>query len=384
MARIHTAFLTVALLACLGCVSTSEQLYRALEAGDTAKARSLIRPSVAVNTRYLHGNTPLHIAALHGRDAEIELLLQNGADVNARNQEGDTPLHDAALNLHIAAAELLIARGADVNAADNGGRTPIFEVARSGGLHLVTILVGRGAIIAKTGLTPLNAAAGGTPHRGSRSHEELVRYFLDKGVDPNAQGSCGFCLGDCGCTALHAAAFQAGKGVLSLLIERGAVVDARDPGGLTPLFHAALGGNAEAAAFLIAKGADVHARDKSGRTALHVAVRLNNLAGWGSNSEVVKLLLANGAEVNARDGRECTPLHDAVFHIGAGFGKRWDNPDTVRALLEGGADVAAKDRQGRTPLSLVATSLQQSSQPPTAEDKEILRLLQEHANRLPK
>ena len=85
-----------------------------------------------------------------------------------------------------------------------------------------------------------------------------------------------------GRTSLHYAA-QEGCGVAAL-VNRGADVNARRNGGLTPLMDAARKGQLEAARTLVAAGADVNAADDSGDTALMKAA-------FGKNELVIKYLL---------------------------------------------------------------------------------------------
>jgi ankyrin repeat protein len=97
----------------------------------------------------------------------------------------------------------------------------------------------------------------------------------------------------------------AGSGTLEALkqnLATGINVDAREPaGGSTPLIVAALFGRTEAATLLIQKGANINARKNDGATALHVAA-------FFCQPDTVQLLLDKGAGVSAKNNSDATPL----------------------------------------------------------------------------
>jgi ankyrin repeat protein len=98
----------------------------------------------------------------------------------------------------------------------------------------------------------------------------------------------------------------------------------------TPLHWAAEHGLYSIAEQLIRNGAIVNAPDEFGRTPLHLAV---------AYVDVVALLLSSGADADATDMFSRTPLHAALPYPGA-----------VAALIEAGADITAEDFLGDTPL----------------------------------
>lgn len=162
---------------------------------------------------------------------------------------------------------------------------------------------------------------------------------------------------------IHAAARAGDAAKVKALLEADPrLLEERDEAGLTPLLAAAaasLPEPAESSPYLVVipeygaklqaeymrqpdvvtvlldAGAVFDARDKDDYTALHWAAMRGNRA-------IVELLLAKGAAVNAADRTfRATPLHMAV---------RAGHPGSVEALLNGRASVATKDKYGKTPV----------------------------------
>jgi ankyrin repeat protein len=98
----------------------------------------------------------------------------------------------------------------------------------------------------------------------------------------------------------------------------------------TPLHWAAENALLRIAEGLIANGAVVNAPDQFGRTPLHRAV---------ASVAMVEFLIESGADVNAVDAFGRTPLHLALAY-----------PETVELLLAADADLTAEDFIGNTPL----------------------------------
>lgn len=147
-----------------------------------------------------------------------------------------------------------------------------------------------------------------------------------------------------GHTLLHSAATGADPGVVAMLLELGAEVDARDELGHTPLAHLSNrlcdpastppDDGSRAATHLIAAGADVNARCGVERqTPLHMAARRGNVP-------LGRLLIAHGAELDARSTQGETPLHRAVSCNQVAF---------AAFLLHSGADAHLPDGKGKTP-----------------------------------
>ncbi|KAJ4720321.1 ADP-ribosylation factor GTPase-activating protein AGD3 [Melia azedarach] len=78
-----------------------------------------------------------------------------------------------------------------------------------------------------------------------------------------------------GCTLLHLACETADIGMLELLLQYGANINASDSRGQTPLHRCILRGKATFAKLLLSRGADPRAVNREGKTALEMAVESN-------------------------------------------------------------------------------------------------------------
>jgi len=188
-----------------------------------------------------------------------------------------------------------------------------------------------------------------------------LRHILDQGgnVEDKAKDWYGY-------TPLNRAAEHGHMKVLSLLLDRGADIEAKDNDGNTPLLWA-INSQTEALVFLLDRGADIEAKDSLGMTALqwvssnglteHLTALLDrgadiqskNNGGLTSlhhaacvgHTEIVMLLLDRGADIETKGNCGSAPLHSAAS---AG------QTDTAILLLDRGADIKAKNNDGGTPL----------------------------------
>jgi ankyrin repeat protein len=223
----------------------------------------------------------------------------------------------------------------------------------------------------RTGATPLlNAAAVGSV--------ETMTLLLGRGADVNARSAAG-------ATALMWAANDAAK--VRLLIDRGADVNVVTESGRTALLLAALSDqSADIVRLLLSRGANPRAIDAGGMTTLLGASVGNDTesirqlldagvnpntgdgvgftpliwAAWKGNHDAVRLLLARGADVNAQSGPPFGKVKNGITALGHFTPLIEAAPyapfELVQTLVDAGANVNAKEARGLTPLMLVAAT----------------------------
>lgn len=167
-----------------------------------------------------------------------------------------------------------------------------------------------------------------------------VERLLAEGTNPDVPDHDGT-------TAVHYAALNADRVILTMLLEAGGNPNAVDQQGFVPLHFAAAFEFFEpdsqvAIRVLLDHGADPDRSNNSGQTPLHLAARRHQ-----SDLSIFHLLDA-GARANRPDGRGDTPLHYAVSRHSKFSG------DVVQALVDRGADGSRVGAEGETPLQRFA------------------------------
>ncbi|CAD5215903.1 unnamed protein product [Bursaphelenchus xylophilus] len=226
-------------------------------------------------------------ACVSGDEEEVAELLSKGANVNTTTIDGVTALHQSVIDGNFDMVKFLVEHGADINAQDNEGWTPLHAAVCCGNINIVEYLCDRGSDITITNTDkelPVDLA-----------EDDKMKQYLEEKMERNgltAEECRGreekVMLKDCmdwirngayldkphprtGATALHVAASKGYNKLISLLVQAGADVNARDFEGWTPLHAAAHWSEKEACRILISRGADVNAESITGQNVLRVA-----------------------------------------------------------------------------------------------------------------
>jgi ankyrin repeat protein len=162
--------------------------------------------------------TPL-VAALSGKHFEVaELLHRNGADIDVRDSAEDTPLREACQAGILDIVQWLLNHGADANAQGPHNYPPLIAAAYHGHLEEVQVLIEHSADIhirdRFSGMAPLHAAAGSV-FGTHRDRVDIMQVLLDHGAIIDAEDNNGR-------TPLQLALEEGGDDVATWLKEHGA------------------------------------------------------------------------------------------------------------------------------------------------------------------
>ena len=163
----------------LSGIGGSDQLLKAVDDGDTATVKKLLKSGVDPSVESYQGTPAICSAAMKLAYPIVKLLLKAGADPNAYDpRNGVTPLAAAITGLNSSSAkdntvkELLV-NGAKVSLKDVG------HLCANGNLKLVKL------ILDNTNLKPTSDLLWNASRFMTDGNLEVIEYLLEIGIDPN-------------------------------------------------------------------------------------------------------------------------------------------------------------------------------------------------------
>lgn len=279
------------------------------------------------------GNNSMHSAVAANRVDLVELLLVEVNDIDQQNNRQENALHIAALkNVATDIIGLLLTRNIDIDAQNIEGNNALHCALQSADFsNTATLaLLLEAALERKEYINRRNSSGQNVLHIAMLNNLSLyiIKYLVANGAIVQA-------LDLSGCTPLHlgAKSKDVNYATLQYLLAKGLRIDQQDKNGLTALHYAvAAGGKASLIDFLLRAGANHNIANYSGATTLNLAIHQD------ADLDVIELLINFGANIE-EETQGLSPLVIAILK---------GNAQAVKLLLSVGANVA--QNSNKSPL----------------------------------
>ena len=210
------------------------------------------------------GWNTLHLAAQGGDTDIISLIHTHLRNIESKTGEGETPLMVAAWHGKLHAVKWFLEKGATVACECNDGWNTLHCAAQGGDTDIISLIhTHLPNIESKTGEgeTPLMVAA-----LNGKLH--AVKWFLEKGATVACECNNGW-------NTLHCAAYCGDPDIIDLILTQLPDIESKTGNGETPLIIAVLHGKLQGVKCLLERGANPSAKDNDGQDSLHHALSLD-------------------------------------------------------------------------------------------------------------
>lgn len=263
-------------------------IHWAASRGNVEVIEYLLSKGAKTNNQDSHGYSPLNFAAAGGQTNTkvYDLFIKNGVDLKK------DLTHDGAnaLLLAVPAAkdftliDYFVSKGLPITSTDANGNTAFNYAVRNGNIQTLKALVAKGV---KYNDNAMIMAAQGS--RGGSNTLPVYQYLESLKINPNAIGKNGE-------NVLHALVRRPKQEeIINYFVSKGVDINKADNDGTTPFMNAAATNtDVTLLTSLLAQVKNINHVNNKGVSALTLAVRSNT-------PEVVALLIAKGADVNVVD-----------------------------------------------------------------------------------
>lgn len=289
--------------------------------------------SKLINQKNIKGETALYLALNIFSES-----INNYNESLVKKDQKQVDFYNNLQNAYQKIIDALIKAGADLETQDQNGNNYLLLLVAKNDLPAVTKLLqmqGSNKLIDqknKIGETVLHLAMQ-PDKKDKKINKNLVTLLLEKGSYVDAKDNKNK-------TPLHYAVEKNDEDIVNLLmIKYEANGNVKDNESQTPLVIA-IKKNLTPIALNLLKfgGIDKEAIDKDGKTPLHIAIE-------NGNDTVFTKLISDKVNVNAKDKNGKTPLHYAAEQRSILM---------IQILLQNGADVNAKDNNNLTAIEIAA------------------------------
>jgi ankyrin repeat protein len=382
--------------------------FAATALGDTNQMMRLVSTDKnVVLARDCASQTLLHWAVQNDLLPMTKFWLEAGASTAATNFAGQTALHLAAAKGLAGHLKILLAAQAPTDVRDTNGWTPLDAAIQAKQTETIRLLLND-----KTTAPRPERAVAISIHEAAASGNITALAVLTETTNRLEARN------ELGLTPLQVAVQHGHLAAAALLVDRGADVNARDPGGNTLLQQILLqdrltiydrpptnwldrmgqdlrqttyvkyltvgqyeqGPNPvlQAASFLLACGVDAKTTNHAGQTAVQLVTEEKISRGIfffdDDRATLLKLLGTGGGNVNETETDGNTALHRAAIGYNDLLGEK------VPALIASGANVNATNLQGRTPLHIAVEKIGSWPTGPGGPNSSLQSLIEAKAN----
>ncbi len=318
----------------------SEPLVYAVSAGqaNTAMFDTFFKAGINVKKKYKNGANLLLLAIANDKDLSISnYLIGKGLSLNEVDEEGNTAFDYAAKGGNIELLKTLLDKGvkptggALIFASQSAGRG-----ASAIGINVYKYLVEDVKIITtftnKMGENVLHGIA------VKANQEEIINYFLAKGVDLNKANLNGV-------TPFMNAVLAGSLPLVKSLLPTVKNINAVNADGESVLTLAVANGSPDLVSFLLANGADVKVVNKAGHNLAYRLVQSYQPNQADAFTEKMNLLVAKGLNVNDSQKDGNTLYHAAIAKA---------DVQLLKKLVDLKININAKNKEGLTALHKAA------------------------------
>lgn len=308
-------------------------LHWAAMRGNVTLMESLVAKGAKGNFVDGHGATPINFAAGGGQQNTkvYDICLAHGADLKKDlNHDGANALLIGVANdKDLALTNYFVSKGLDIKSTDAAGNNAFSYAARAGKIDVLKTLLQKGVPANSNAI--LMAAQGG---RGGANTIEMYQYLESLNLKPTVVGKTGE-------NALHSIVRKPKQEeIIKYFLDKGVDVNKADENGNTVFMNAAAS-NRETTALdiLLPKVKDINQGNSKGVSALAMAVRSNS-------PEIIGYLIGKGTDINTTDKNG----DNLSFYLAQSYNSQRasDFDAKVAVLQEKGFKVAAPAKNGNT------------------------------------